>query len=397
MAITAKDATSLASLLPDGMRCDNNRERLLCIVEMLRCLTDRDHVLSNADIRAVLRAYFGDGCSAAENTIGADLDAIESSGCLDLGLHRTPSGVWCERKRLTPAKVRLLLNAVQSSHSLTKEQSYDLQENLQDLMSRHQDYVITDQVLVDQRGARSEQKVFATVDTAARAMSQGRKIEFEYTFTHFSGKPHALPGDDDRTWRCETPVAIYYSEGNYYVETYTDTPWRHDNKLTRSRADRMMGTRVSKEPADGSRATYDAKRSARKRLEQGFEMVDGEQRMVFLRVKSCASNMIFDRFGFKTRFEQYDPESDDPDATALTLVTICQAFTFYRWLSSFGEKVVIAKPPSEMELRSGSWKKRLEGVSRERLLEDYDCLVRGFLEYLDEARAPYGEYEHGNG
>lgn len=40
MAITKEEAAQLADLLPDEMRCDDARQRLLCLVEILRLLTD---------------------------------------------------------------------------------------------------------------------------------------------------------------------------------------------------------------------------------------------------------------------------------------------------------------------------------------------------------------------
>ena len=112
MALSKTEAHELAELLPADLRCDDARQRLLCVVALLRELTDADHVLSNADLRAILAARFGEERAPAENTLAADLHAIAQSGALDLRLHVTPSGYWCERSRLTPVKARLMLNAV---------------------------------------------------------------------------------------------------------------------------------------------------------------------------------------------------------------------------------------------------------------------------------------------
>ena len=389
MAISREEAGELASMLPPDMSCNNARERLLCLVEVLRCLTDAEHALSNADIRAVLRAYFGDGCAPAENTIGADLRAICASGCLGMAVHVTPSGAWCERTGLSLAKVRLLMNAVQSSQFFTMAQRNDLLEDLCDLVSRHEEGDLMAQVLVDQRVRRDSLHVFDTIDTVARAMRLRRRIEFTYTYSDFGGKAQPLAGDDGQTLRCETPVAMYFSGGNYYVETYSSTPWRHGICLVRSRADRMVGTRVSAQAAERNREAYDAARSARRRMEREFDMVDGPRRLLFLRVRADATNVVYDRFGFGLRFAQFEGTLGEPDATGLTLVEVAQAFTFYRWLSTAGEGVVMAQPPVELALRTGPWKRALRDVSRERLLGDYHEAVDGFLAFLDRARAPY--------
>lgn len=389
MAILQEQAAELADLLPDDMWCGNARERLLCLLYMLLCLTDENHVLSNADLRAVFRARFGDERVPSENTLAADLRAIGHSEYLGIGLHVTPSGVWCERTQLTPAKVRLLLNAVQSSRTLTTSQSYELQEDLINLVSRHQEDGLMAEVHVDQRVHKEAQRVLATIDVVAEAMRAGRKIEFEYTYSDFRGRPHALEGDQGGTLRCETPVALYYSEGNYYVETYSANPWRHGIELLVSRADRMVGTCVSEELADKNRTVSNARRSARKRMESEFEMVGGPLRNVFLRVRADATNGFFDRFGYGAKFGQFEGTLGEPDATGLTLVRVAQAFTFYRWLSSLGDGMVIVEPPAEIGLRSGPWANKLKGVSRDELMEDYVSMREGFLAYLDSARAPY--------
>ena len=389
MALSKTEAQELAELLPADLRCDDARQRLLCVVALLRELTDADHVLSNADLRAVLAARFGEGRAPAENTLAADLRAIAQSCALDLRLHVTPSGYWCERSRLTPVKARLMLNAVQSSRFLTVRQSAELQEDLFGLVSRYQEDDLAGQVHVDQRVLKSYQEVFSALEAVTRALNTGKKVEFRYTYADFAGHPQALPGDNGSTLRVETPIALYFSENNYYVETYTPMPWRHGIEVMVSRADRMLDVRVSQQTADRSRKVYDLRRSARRRMSEGFDMIPGPKRRIFFRVRSDANNLFFDRFGFGMKFGQVEGVEGSPFSTALTLVELPQASTFYRWLSAAGSGIVMVEPPAELVLRSGPWARALRGVSRDELLEDHRAMVEGFLAYLNRARAPY--------
>ena len=392
MAITADEAATLASMLPDELRCDNARQRLLCVATILQTLTDSQHHLSNADIRTIIQARFGPAATPSENTLAADVHALEQGGFLDLVVHVTPSGYWCEHARLTPTKVRLLLNAVQSSRFLTLEQSSELQEELFALVSRHQEDDLCGQVHVDQRVRKSYQQVFETLDTVMRAIRLGKCIEFVYTFSDFSGKSHPLPGDDGSPVRIETPIALYFSENNYYVETYTSTPWRHGIKVMLSRADRMTKARVSEKDAERNRKVYDLRRSAHRRMAEGLDMISGPQRRIFLRVRADATNLLYDRLGFGFKFSQFEGTLGEPEATGLTLLRIPQTFTFFRWLASVGTGCVISEPPAELVLRSGPWTKALAGVTREELVSDYEQMVEGFLAYLDRARSSYGDF-----
>ena len=389
MALSKTEAQELAELLSADLRCDDARQRLLCVVALLRELTDADHVLSNADLRAVLAARFGEECAPAENTLAADLRAIAQSGALDLRLHVTPSGYWCERSRLTPVKARLMLNAVQSSRFLTVRQSAELQEDLFGLVSRYQEDDLAGQVHVDQRVLKSYQEVFSALEAVTRALNTGKKVEFRYTYADFAGHPQALPGDNGSTLRVETPIALYFSENNYYVETYTATPWRHDLEVVISRVDRMADVRVSEQDADAGRQVSELRRSAQRRMSRSFDMISGPVRTVFVRVRSDRTNVLFDRFGFGMRFGQFEGTLGEPDCTGLTLMHLPQTFTFYRWLSAAGDGIVIEEPPEELVLRSGPWAPALKDVPREALMADYQALVAGYLAYLDRARAPY--------
>ena len=390
MAITPTQAHELAQMLDEGLRCDNARQRLLCVATILQELTDADHPLSNADMRMVMQERFGLDHTPSENTLAADIHALATSGYQDIVVHVTPVGYWCEHTRLSPPKVRLLLNTVQSSRFLTVAQSAELQEDLFALVSRYQEDDLAGMVHVDQRTRKSSQQVFKTLDVVTRAMNTSRMIEFVYTYSDFNGRAHPLAGDNGSTLRVETPLALYYSENNYYVETYTTTPWRHGREVMLSRADRMLDARVSNQLAHRGRAVYDLRRSARRRMDQAFDMVEGPARRIFLRVRSDATNLLFDRFGFGLRFGCFEGVEGDPHATGLTLVHVPQTFTFFRWLASTQGGVVMTVPPSELVLGSGPWTRSLKGVSRDELLQDYHAIVQGFLAYLDQARASYG-------
>lgn len=385
MSLTPEEAADLADLLPDELSCNNARERLLCLVEMLRSLTDEAHALSNAEIRAVLQARFGPGCTPAENTIAADIRAIRDSGCLGLAVHVTPAGTWCESSRFSPARVRLLLNAVQASRFLTSRQNAELQESLLNLVSRHQEETLERQVLVERRVRKSYQEVFDTCDVIAQALNLNRKVEFSYTYNDFEGRPHVLESDSGETIRRETPIALLFSEGNYYLESYAAVPWRHGVCVTRSRVDRMYETRVSDERADQNEEVAQAKRDAKRRQGDSFSMVDGPTRLVFLRVRADYTNVMIDRFGYDLRYAGFHGKMGDVGTTALTCVRVAQSFTFFRWLTSAGGGIVIERPPS-WAASLKPWAKLLADVDHERLERDYEAVRDGYLAFLDRAR-----------
>ena len=387
MPIKPENARELAELLPDNLSCHNARERLICTAEALRALTDIDHPLSNADLRAVLVARFGEEGAASENTLNDDIKSLRNIGFMGYTIKTGPRGSWCESETLGPSKVRLLLNAVQTSRFLTMSESAELQDSLLGLVSRHQEDDLVGEVHVVQRMGKEGRTVLEACDIVLAAIRTNKKVEFEYAYNNFEGKQVALPGDDGQTLRVETPIALYYSNGNYYLESYSETPWRRDQQITRSRLDRMRGIRVSRHEADLCKKVKSARRTATKRMKREFEMLGGEPRTVFLRVGAEKTNEMFDRFGFGLKFANFEGMPRNKDSTALTCLTIAQSATFFRWLAGMQGDVRLQSPPAQIELVSEPWASLCAGRSRDELVADYEAMRAGYLDYLDCARS----------
>ena len=388
MTISEDEAREYARFLPEGLSCDNARERLLCVVEALRLLSDSEHPLSNADLRLVLAARFGSQAVPAENTLNADIRALRGLSLMGYSFHTGPSGTWCESGALGPAHVRLLFNAVQSSRFLTDAESADLQESLLSLVSYHQEYNLVGEVHVVQRMEPSGRSaVLDACDAITRAMREDRKIAFEYTFNDFNGAQVVLDGDDGNTVRVETPTALYFSEGSYYLESYSATPWRHGQHIMRSRVDRMRAVRVLAEAADDCDEVRQARRSAAQRMKREFQMFSGTPRTVFLRVSAERTNEMFDLFGFGLEYTNYIGIRGDKHATGDTCVQVAQSPTFFRWLAGMAGMVRIVAPPSALALESQPWKRLVGGKSHEELQADYEAMASAYRDFLEAAKA----------
>ena len=385
MSIDTAKAQELAGLLPESLSCRNARERLICVAEALRLLTDQDHPLSNADLRAILPARFADASAISENTLHDDIKCLRELGFMGYAFKTGPCGSWCESTVFGPARIRMLLNAVQTSRFLTASESDELQGALLGLVSCYQEDDLMGEVHVVQRMGKEGRAVLAACDVISAAMRLDRKVEFEYAFNDFDGKQVSLPGDNGQTLRVETPVALYFSDGNYYLESFSETPWRHGQQITRSRLDRMRRIRVSKEKASSSKKVAAARRTATKRMKREFEMLGGEPRTVFLRVGSEKTNEMFDRFGFGLKFASFKSEPGDRFPTALTCLTVAQSATFFRWLAGMQGDVRLELPPVEVELATEPWASLCRGKTRDMLLGDYEAMRDAYKEFLRRA------------
>ena len=293
-------------------------------------------------------------------------------------------------------------------------QSMRLQNGLLDHVSYYQETDLDGTVFVDERMQPEDKKVFKTVQTIFRAMKEGRRVRFQYSYVSMGnaragGKGRLVAGgherrilsdDDGGTWRDETPLAVAYIGGNYYVETYSSKKWRGYSTVQRLRVDRMVNTEVSSTPAERGEVVRKAKSDVEARLtHKGANTRRG--RYLFLRARSDRSNFMFDRFGFDLQFDQFEGDTDDPASTALAMVHIADPQMFYRWLTAAGDGVVMVEPPLPAMLLGSPWQDLLQallgsaeiGNDWERLMArlrgDYSTTVEEYLAYLDKARSPY--------
>ena len=414
MPISRDDIEEFASLMPQGLSCNNPRERLLCIVEILKKFSDEAHPLSNADIRAILEERFG--ITPAENTVSGDLKALVSNEVAGIKIQKADHnrGFWCSRTDFTTADVHLLLNAIRSSRTLTMRQSNRLQYGLLDLVSYYLEDDLDGTVFVNERMQPEDRKVFKTVQTIFRAMKERKRIYFQYSYVSMKSLPKGGAGrraagrhercilvdDEGNSWRNETPLAVAYVGGNYYVETYSSSPWRDYNRVQRLRVDRMVGTKVSNTPEERGEDVRRARADAKARLKRKNTDTK-EGRYLFLRVRSDKSNAMFDLFGFSLQFAQFEGPDGDPSSTALTMVHIIEPFMFYRWLTAAGDGIVIVRPPLPAMLQGSPWQDLVQALLNsqevqgswqklmDRLERDCSQSVQEYLAYLNNARNPY--------
>ncbi|MBQ9058229.1 MAG: WYL domain-containing protein [Atopobiaceae bacterium] len=395
MALDTQRIEEYAALLPRNLSCTDARERMLCVLEILQTCSDHEHPLTNRDIRGILRARFGDAGNTAENTIARDIKALKVCGALGLDIRVGPLGVSCESTRLGYQQVRMLLNAAQSSRTLSHKQASELQTALSTLVSCHQDESLIGEVLVEQRSIPSQQ-VLKNLDIISEALRTHKKISFTYHFTDFDGKlGRPLEGDplegssDLRTTRVETPVALIYSGKFYYLESYSNPPWRHGRTVLRSRIDRMMNVEISDEKADNCDEVKQARKTAVKRIETSFDMIDGKTHTILLRATASSTNALFDSFG-KLTYIDYTQAEEDSDRAALTCVNITASFAFYKWLAGFDGKVLLEEPKAlSFAQYQQAWKNILRDKGIVNLQSDYREVREGYLEFLNNARAPY--------
>lgn len=308
--------------------------------------TDEDHGLSTPRLIEELAAV---GVSVERKALYRDIDALRAFGLDIETIKGRPVSYALKSRAFTFGELSLIVDAVSSSRFLTEEKAEELIDSIGRLGSRHQASRLAGNVHVDRRVTRQSDSVYANVDVLREALRSNRKVEFSYFKTDvLKNRVERRPG---RRYLL-TPVAIVYSDGFYYLVTYSD---KHDG-FANYRVDRMEALRMSDEPATRNEAIagfdVEAYRSG------SFGMFSGERRNVTLLVHESAMNGVVDRFGDDALVTPGPSAPTDrpcdcehPDgrrswARVTTAMTVSPPL--FGWLAQFGDRVLV-ESPSEVE------------------------------------------------
>lgn len=386
----------MAEMLPGSLGLqDDVRSRLLCVLGILMEFTDVDHGLTAAEIRDVLSCRSHSGKRPSEPSVLSDIRVLAESGLPAVAIQRPTrgkaGGFKCTKSFLTDAQIRLLINIVRTCKFITLDECRQLCEALEGLVSIYQQDRIVGEVFVDERPRPSEPDVYHAANVAAQSIELGKKIGFGYCYYGLDGKEHLLHTADGGREFQETPIALIFSNGNYYLETWPESP---NEDLPRKhfcrRLDRIRNPRILDIPADKNNEINALKRSVSRRISQTFDMFgDGVERHLFLKVNAIAANNVLTRFGHACKFENISIAEDGLEYGYL-LVSVQLSPTFYRWLCGFGSQIQIVQPLNELWARGGSWAKHPASKRPfPELIDDYKAAIDGYTAHLIESLAPY--------
>ena len=304
----------------------NQKAKILYLMQILLEQTDEAHMLTGQELIAKLAKL---DIKAERKTIYADIETLRDFG-LDIVMDKTKSyGYYVASRDFELPELKLLADAVQSSKFITERKTIQLIKKLEKLMSKRDAGKLRRQVYVQNRVKSMNESIYYSVDALHEAISEDVKISFKYSnynikkeqVFHNDGKPYIV-----------SPVALTWSEENYYLIAYSD-----DRKgLTHFRVDRMSNVKKLSE----SRCEEASEFKLAEYSKKVFGMFGGEEANVKLRVNTRIIGGVIDRFGKDIIMV---PDGD----THFTIrVNIAMSPIFYGWLFQFGDLCEVLEPQS---------------------------------------------------
>ena len=315
--------------MADEKNKDIVKRRIFVLLRLLYEQTDEDHQMTSDEIVEYLKEQ---KVPANKKTLKGDIDLMTEAGLDIVTVSSKPNRYFWGSRHFEVPELKLLIDAVSSSRFITQKKSEQLVRKLSGLVSVNQKSELKRHLYATNRVKTSNEAIYYTVDTINQAITQKRRISFQYT--EYDGEKNMVLRNDGEVYEL-SPYALFWNEDYYYVVGYSE---KHEN-VSVFRVDRLHKPEIAEAAAAPKPEGFNLDDYSK----QIFEMYDGENVKVQIKCKNELMKYVIDRFGedVKTR-----PLSDD-EFTAEIEVALSP--NFYAWVFRFGGNIKILAPEKAVD------------------------------------------------
>lgn len=322
------------------MKNENQKLKIIYLIEILTKYTDENHLLTASEIIKKLRNY---GIEAERKSIYSDISAISESGILDIEqVSGRNGGVHILSRKFELAELKMLADAIQASKFITNKQCTALIKKLSEFISVYDEKKLSRSVYIHDRVCDKEKNAYYLIDSIHSAISENKAIRFQYT--EYSPDKKRYKRHNGEIYEV-SPYALIWRDEYYYLVAYN----HKSNSIRHYRVDKMERIEISDKARMGA-ATFE-KLSLSKYSSNVFEMFGGEEYMVRFQCDDYLAGAMFDRFGTNIHTEEYDGyfEFYAPVQTSVR---------FFGWVFGFAGGVRIISPQNVVD----EYKKQIDSV-----------------------------------
>ena len=186
---------------------EGQKSKLLALLRIFEQQTDERHLLNVPQLVQLLEQQ---GILCERKSVYSDIEALNALG-YDIQLRRGRNGgYWMASRTFDLAELKLLVDAVQASRTISKATSDKLISKLEGLTSRYEGGQLQRQVYVDGRPKSTNRTLPYTVDALFSAINAGKMVQFHY-------KKRGCP-----ELRTISPWQMAWENGCYYLIAYQD-------------------------------------------------------------------------------------------------------------------------------------------------------------------------------
>lgn len=313
---------------------NNQKLRLLYLIDIFRKKSDDEHPLTSNDIMKYLEEDYGISCE--RKTVYEYIKLLNEYG-FDIVKSNSPRGYFMAPYVFELPELRLLIDAVQSADFISAKKTKALLQKLSMFASEYQYSRIEKQVYIDSRNKCSNENLFYIIDTLSFAIRKRRQVEIVYQRRRITDRNHAAYEEKTMT---VNPYALIWSNDHYYlVGNYS----KYDN-LLHLRIDRMKNVTVtdmvSRHFSEVSpyRTSFDTADYSNRHL----SMFSGDIKPVDLVCDDSIVEEFIDKFGEKCSMKFYD------EGHFSAKINVAVTDGLVSWIMQYGDKIRV-KGPNELK------------------------------------------------
>ena len=309
------------------MRDNNIKIKLVKVIDYLRTESSEEEPKSTNEILEYLRSV---GAKCDRKTLYQDMDFLADNGINIVKTRKSKENAYyIPNDTLSLAELKILVDAVQAANFITDSKTADLVGKLTSFAGVRKREILSDNIIYYNTHKHTNEDIFINIEQIERAIKMKRQITFYYFDLD---ENHCKAYRKEKKRYCADPIALVYSEDNYYLVTYN----RKYDANTNYRVDRMEDIRIEDEPLCEQARIRKGRTSSY--MKHVFKMYSGETTCVTLEFDRSVLGAVYDKFGEKL------PVKAIGDDLLTTTVTVQVSPPFFGWVYQFGDKMRIVAP-----------------------------------------------------
>ena len=302
----------------------------MLILEILEQYTDSDHPMTQMEIVDLLEKNYGVPCT--RQTVKNNLMLLGEMG-YEISME---GGIYLMSRQFENAELRMLIDSVLFSRSLSGKQAKRLIEKLTGLGNKYFRAKVKHVCHLPKLIHSDNKQVLLNLDVLNDAIEQERKVRFTY---NSYGKDFQLHPRQKKPY-IVNPYQMVANQGRYYLLCSYDT----SNRLSHYRLDYMTKLEMLDEKVKPMDQMEDFVQgySLPKHMEEHIYMFSGPSVQVKMRVRAVNMDALIDWFGKGFRIVK-------EDADGLIVSVACNELAMKYWALQYGEYVEVLEPKSLRE------------------------------------------------
>lgn len=302
----------------------------MLILDILREYSDEDHRLTQQDVINFLKINYGMECE--RRAVKSNIDSL-----IELGYDiASDKGYYLRTREFSESELRLLIDSVFSSKSVSDREAHDITKKLEKFGSKYFKSHVSHVHSISSMNHTDNKESLKSIAAVDEAIARNRKISFIYMEYGIDKKMHPK-----RNMRyIVNPYQMVSNNGKYYLIGNYD----FYSNIANFRLDRMTDVQILSEKRtpmkeiDGLENGLDIQ----KYMAEHVYMFSGESIFIKMQISEDLIGNVVDSFGKNFRI------TDVKDWKVQISLT-CNPDAFFYWAMQYGLYVEVLEPVSMRE------------------------------------------------